>query len=227
MSVRVFAPVADPGLVGLDAEESHYLVRVRRARAGDAIEVLHPGGGGWTATVEDAHPKAARIRVEAPLAPRPPDPIDLVVGLPDAKAAYDVVARASEAGARSLRFVHTTRSQPAKLNAERVERVLRAAQRQCGRLGALELHPPEDLPQWLARTPAGFVAALAGPGTTRPSPRSGSCSVLIGPEGGLTPAEEQAALDVGLTPLRLGPFVLRTEVAVVAALTAVRGSVPL
>ena len=223
MSVRVFAPVEATGSFSLDPEESHYLVRVRRARSGDRVEVLHPDGGGWSATVEDAHPKAARVHVTGALPPRSPYPIDLVVGLPDAKAAYDVVARATETGAQSLRFVHTARSQPANLNPTRLGRVVRAAQRQCGRLVAPILHATEDLPAWLERSPTGFLAALAHPERAASGPSASPFSVLIGPEGGLTTAEERSGLDAGLQPLRLGPFVLRTEVAVVAALMATGG----
>ena len=221
MSIRVFAAATEPGSVALSPEESHYLVRVRRARPGASIEVLDPESGGWQAEVEVADGKHARIRIDAPLGPRDPWSIDLAVGITDAKAAYDVVARATECGARSLTFLETARSQPTRLNPTRVDRVIAAARRQSGRLDRLPVDGPIPLHTWLGAPRRGFVASVAHSG---PAPAGqGETTVLIGPEGGLTPEEEQQAFAGGLSPLSLGPFVLRTEVAVTAAVaTAAR-----
>ena len=219
MSVRVFAAATEPGVVTLAPEESHYLARVRRVRPGAAVEVLDPGGGGWDAEVEHVDPKRAVVRLLQPLAPRPPFALDLAVGLTDTKAAYDVVARAVEGGARSLTFVTTERSQPTRLNAERTARVIAAARRQCGRLDPLPICEPLALATWLEQPRVGYVASLqteAGGITT-----AQDIWVLLGPEGGLTPAEDGRARDAGLRALSLGPFVLRTEVAVTASIAAV------
>ncbi len=216
MSVRVFAAVTELGSLTLCAAESHYLVRVRRARVGSPVEVLHPEAGGWRAEVEGTDTKHARLRVLERLPARPPWPVDLAVAQPDAKAAQDVVSRAVECGARSLTFLETTRSQPGRLSPERTERVIAAARRQCGRLDPLPVHGPIPLTQWLATPRQGFIASLAPDAGT--SPPSGEIAVLIGPEGGLTADEEALGRAAGLVPLSLAPFVLRTEVAVVAAI---------
>lgn len=218
MSVRVFASGTEPGSLSLSTEESHYLVRVRRARPGARIEVLGPSEGGWEAEVEAADAKHARVRLIAPLAPRPALAIDLAVGITDAKAAYDVIARATESGARSLTFLETARSQPARLNATRVDRVVAASRRQCGRLDRIPIEGPIPLHTWLGVPRQGYVASVAHGGPT-PADR-GETTVLIGPEGGLTAEEERLATSAGLSPLSLGPFVLRTEVAVTAAIAA-------
>lgn len=220
MSVRVFASAEQPGELTLSAEESHYLVRVRRARAGTPVEVLDPLGGGWDAQVDLADAKQTRLLLHGPLPERAPWAIDVVVGVPDAKAAYDVVARAVESGARSLAFVETARTQPVRLNARRVERVVAAARRQCGRLDVPTVRAPTPLEAWLAKEPRGFVASVV-PAADFPPPSSTPVAVLIGPEGGLSPQEQQRAEAAGLVPLSLGPFVLRTEVAVTAAIAVV------
>lgn len=215
MSIRVFGSATEPGSLTLSPDESHYLVRVRRARPGALVEVLDPERGGWQAEVDVADSKHARLRVGAPLEPRPAWAIDLAVGITDAKAAYDVVARATECGARSLTFLETERSQPTRLNQTRLSRVVAAARRQCGRLDRLPVEGPIPLHTWLGVPRRGFVASVAHGG---PAPMDvGEAAVLIGPEGGLTPEEEQQAYEAGLSPLSLGPFVLRTEVAVTAA----------
>ncbi len=216
MSIRVFASPTELGPLTLQAEESHYLVRVRRARVGSPLEVLHPQAGGWRAEVEDADPKHARVRVIERLPARPPWPVDLAVAQPDTKAAQDVIARAVECGARSLTFLDTERSQPGRLSPSRIERVVAAARRQCGRLDPLALHGPMPLADWLATPRHGFIASLASDATAE-APR-GEIAVLIGPEGGLTTEEEALGRAAGLVPLSLAPYVLRTEVAVVAAI---------
>lgn len=222
MSIRVFAAVTDLGPLRLSAEESHYLVRVRRARVGSAVEVLHPQSGGWRAEVDVADTRHAQLRILERLDERPPWPIDLAVAQPDTKAAQDVIARAVECGARSLTFVETARSQPGRLGASRVERVVAAARRQCGRLAPPPLHGPMPLADWLATPRQGFIASLSNT-TGSPVPQ-GEIAVLIGPEGGLTSEEEALGCEAGLVPLSLAPFVLRTEVAVVAAI-AVAGTI--
>lgn len=222
MSIRVFASVTELGLLPLSAEESHYLVRVRRARVGSAVEVLHPQTGGWRAEVEVADSRQAQVRILGRIDERPPWPIDLAVAQPDAKAALDVIARAVECGARSLTFLETARSQPGRLSASRIDRVVAAARRQCGRLAPPQLNDPMPLAQWLGTPRQGFIASLSDDtGSVVPA---GEIAVLIGPEGGLTTEEESLGRTAGLVPLSLAPFVLRTEVAVVAAI-AVAGSI--
>lgn len=222
MTVRVFATATEPGALTLSAEESHYLVRVRRVRPGATLEVLDPTGGGWRARLEHADTKAARVVLIDRLPPRPPWPIDLAVGLPDAKAAYEVIARATESGARRLTFLDTAHSQPARLTPERIERVIAAARRQCGRLDVPPVEGPIPLEAWLETPRTGFVASLT-PEVPIDVPTT-EVAILVGPEGGLHPEEEHRARLGGLTPLSLGPYILRTEVAITAAI-AVAGKI--
>ncbi len=219
MSVRVFGSATEPGSLTLSPDESHYLVRVRRARPGTSVEVLDPERGGWQAEVEVADSKHARLRIGAPLPPRPAWTIDLAVGITDAKAAYDVVARATESGARNLTFLETERSQPTRLNQTRLDRVVAAARRQCGRLDRLPSEGPIPQHTWLGVPRRGFVASVERGETARMD--HADAALLIGPEGGLTSEEERQACEAGLVPLSLGPFVLRTEVAVTAAVAVV------
>jgi 16S rRNA (uracil1498-N3)-methyltransferase len=62
----------------------------------------------------------------------------------------------------------------------------------------------------------------AGQGRIRDLPGGRPITVLIGPEGGLSPEEQQAAVAAGFTPVRLGPRVLRTETAALAALAVIQ-----
>jgi 16S rRNA (uracil1498-N3)-methyltransferase len=95
---------------------------------------------------------------------------------------------------------------------------------QCGRNMVPDVLPLRDLDDWLvAPTSASLRLLLAPEGeralaeTARPT---GSVEFLVGPEGGLAPEETAAALRAGFTAVRLGPRILRTETAALAALAA-------
>lgn len=224
MSVRAFCdqPVQPSDVVVLDAQESHYVVRVRRLRIGQPLELLAPTGGGWRATLIDANAKRAQLQVHDALPPRPPRPFDLGVGLIETRAAYEAIARACEAGARSLTWLHTARSLNSTLKRPRIDRVVASACRQCGRLDPLPVHGPISLETWTRARSPGLVSLIdPRENDAAPRPDASVDAILIGPEGGWTDEETTELLDARWISLGLGPFVLRTEVAVVAALASV------
>ena len=100
-----------------------------------------------------------------------------------------------------------------------------AACEQCGRNRLPQLQEPLELQAFLADIGAQvtkLLLSLEGPqGPVRlqdlPRPAAG-ITVLIGPEGGLAPGEQAAAIAAGFTPVRFGPRVLRTETAAAAAI---------
>ncbi|AHE99535.1 16S rRNA (uracil(1498)-N(3))-methyltransferase [Thioalkalivibrio paradoxus] len=108
--------------------------------------------------------------------------------------------------------------------------VLRAAAEQCGRNELPRLDPPRDLTQALADLPPTGLRVLADPEGEPPSvwrsqradPGAGAITLLVGPEGGLTPEERAGARDAGFLGLRLGPRILRTETAAITALTTLQ-----
>src|SRR5690606_17320200 len=163
MTSRVFAnaPLVPGGVIELGPQESHCLVRVRRVRPGAAVEVFDGHVGGCSGTLLDASVGACRVRLEAALAFPDVPAIELGVALIDPKAALDVVARACEGGAVALTWLQTARSFNAAPSAARLERVLRAAQRQCGRPTPPRILGPVTLADWLAEAtdrPTWFAA---------------------------------------------------------------------
>lgn len=237
MSVRAFAPTADDGpelepgqVLTLDAEESHYLIKVRRLRPGDTLELFDGRGGVWLAKVEaSAGAKRTRVRLDRPRPPRDPGPARVVLlGLPDVSATLEALAGASELGASELVMVRCARSQGRVPSRARIERVLGAAMRQCGRPVPLAVDGadgPRSLTAGLAHR-AELPGVLAEPTAARelpPSLRAGPCRVFVGPEGGLTADEVEEARAAGFEPLALGPWILRTPTALVALLAALRG----
>jgi 16S rRNA (uracil1498-N3)-methyltransferase len=106
--------------------------------------------------------------------------------------------------------------------------VTAAACEQCGRNRLPPVLPVQPLMKWLgAPAPPNSVRFLLSPhaAATRLRDRErpgGSVTLLVGPEGGWNAEETQAAITAGFTPLAVGPRVLRTETAAVAALAAMQ-----
>ncbi|MFV8753252.1 RsmE family RNA methyltransferase [Nannocystaceae bacterium ST9] len=228
MSVRAFAPAsAEPLAPGqeleLDDEESHYLVKVRRVRVGQTLELLDPHGSLAAATLIGLG-RRTRVRVDAlRIRPEPPERI-LLLGLPDPAAALEALTGACEAGASEVVLVACERSQGRVPAAVRVERIVRAAQRQCGRaraplvLGLDEawsltraLDHRRELPGWFA-----WEALSGEPGPTLAP--AGGLRLLVGPEGGFTSTELEPIRAAGMQAVSLGPWILRTPTATVALL---------
>lgn len=225
MTLRAFIPPS-PKLdasasVTLCAEESHYLVRVRRAKPGARCELLDRQGQCYVAQVIVADPKACKLQVErvaAPLPDRPP--LELWLGMPDAPALLAAFGRATELGASCVRLLSCRYAQGRRPSAPRIARCLDASMRQCGRRSAPHIIGPVDLEGALAQAWEGR-SWLACPNRQAP-PRADKSSlpqrVAIGPEGGFCPEEERKLRAAGFSDLQLSPFVLRSEVAVTAAL---------
>jgi 16S rRNA (uracil1498-N3)-methyltransferase len=225
MTLRVFhrQPDLPTGTeIELSADESHYLVRVRRARVGDRIDVLD------TADVREAvvltvDPKAARVRLEAARPSPHVAPVTLGLGLPDPKATLEAITLACEAGVEDIALVRCEHSHHAVPSASRIERVVESAQRQCGRPRAPRVDGPVDLEPWLSTEDArpGVVATARRPPAGSPVDFSAGARILVGPEAGLSARDLDAALAAGFAPLSLGPWILRTPTAAAIAVARI------
>lgn len=237
MTIRVFAPdgvsVTEGARLDLDAQETHYLLRVRRAKIGARIEVFDGQGGCHFARVTEQTPRFARVTVDS-RRPEPPPapPVTILLGLPEPQAALSALVHACVGGAAAVILVQCENSHGQAPSAPRTHRVLRAAQRQCGRPDAPSIRGPMLLEPALDDDAAGQVvpgfvaraslAGLPGPGL-RPAGPEGA-RLLIGPEGGLTDDEADRATARGFTAVGLGPWTLRTESAVLAGLAQLLAS---
>lgn len=222
MRGRAFAAagtLVEGATITLDDRESHYLVRVRRAGSGDPIELLDGVAARHEAVVERADAKACVVRVGAAIGQSPPAPRIVLMGIVESSAVADAIAGASEAGATAIVPVRTERSQASMPGAARIDKLVRAAQRQCGRAAPLRIDPIASLSDALAQHAdlPGWFAHPGAPSDTLERTPAGA-RVLVGPEGGLTDAEVAAARAAGLQPLSLGPHIQRTPTAIVSAL---------
>ena len=208
--------------VVLDAVEARHVSGALRLKTGDRV-VLTDGAG----SVAPGHlfvkkRGAAEVAVESvSRVARPETGLSLAIALL-AGPAMDVVAqKAVELGVERMTPVWCTRSQISlKRAATRVDhwlRISRQALKQCRRAWAMELGPPMTLDDLLGLIDADRgVVADPGGGTLDDLPRGRERVLLIGPEGGFSPEEEDLIKNAGWPRLRLGNHVLRAETAAIA-----------
>jgi 16S rRNA (uracil1498-N3)-methyltransferase len=227
--VYVDAPLASGMRVTLQGSAAGHLTRVLRLRVGEALTVFNGAGGEYAASIEHAHAGRVAVAIGELRAIERESPLTLTLaqGVSRGERMDLVVQKATELGASGLAPVLAERS-VVRLTAQQAERRLNhwraiaiAACEQSGRNRLPAIASPVPLKDFL-RTSDGSMRLLlspAAPATLADLPRLVSAiTVLIGPEGGLAEAEQEAAVAAGFKPVRLGPRVLRTETAAITAL---------
>lgn len=224
-SEQSLAPGAD---IALEAGPSQHLSRALRLGQGAAVQVFDGRGREYRASIRAVDRKCVRLHLEAPVENHLESPLHIQLGIGISRGErFDwVVQKATELGVSAISPLYTERVE-VKLKGERELRKQRhwqqvaiAACEQCGRNRLPVLHEPQLLGDWLRDAAGERRFVLHHRSETRLSGGSvpASISLLVGPEGGLTEAEIALALDSGFEALALGPRVLRTETAPVAAL---------
>lgn len=210
-------------------------VQVLRLQPGKAITVFNGEGGEFVATITRMGRSDVDVQIGAhhPVEREAARAVHLLVGITANERMDWLVEKATELGVASITPLLAERS-VLKLKGERAEKkvahwqaVAVAAAEQCGRNRVPSLHPAQTLGECLQKAPLGerWLLSLAqGTRAVAPmqapaqGPPLAAVTVLSGPEGGLSPAEEAAALAAGFVPVSLGPRVLRAETAPLAAL---------
>lgn len=212
-------------------DEHHYLSRVRRARAGDPIELVDGAGRRARASIvriADADTVLAVGAVETvvELPPR----IRVLVPLIKGDRMDTCLEKLVEVGADELVVWPAARS-VVKLDADRRESrrdhyagAIEAAARQCGRASLPSVVIVESLAKALAALPAGVRLVLDPSADRREVPTATDVTVIGGPEGGLAPAELDSIRDAGFLSIGLGPRTLRAETAPVIAVALLRAA---
>jgi 16S rRNA (uracil1498-N3)-methyltransferase len=214
-----------------------HLTRVLRLRVGDALLVFNGEGGEYEATVSAVERRSVSIQLGKFLDRNVESPLGLVLvqGVSRSERMDYTVQKAVELGVNQIVPVNTERT-VVNLKGDRLIRrqqhwqaVVNGACEQSGRNVVPEVRPIVSFQQWLDESEPGpdsglklvlhhrAQASLVG----LPKPE-GPVTVLIGPEGGLAASEIKAAELAGYLPLCLGPRVLRTETAAVAALSVLQ-----
>ncbi|MBN7797289.1 16S rRNA (uracil(1498)-N(3))-methyltransferase [Parahaliea mediterranea] len=220
-------PLAEGAEVELEPGPSQHLARALRMSAGQALSVFDGAGNEFAAQILRVDKRAVTAvlcdrsdrDVESPLA------VELGIGISRGDRMDWVLQKATELGVQRVVPLFTERTE-VKLKGERADKkqqhwrqVIVSACEQCGRNRLPGLGPAVSLGDWLAACSAErrFVLhhrATAAKGSGAPR----SVALAVGPEGGLSDAEIDAAERAGFEALGLGPRVLRTETAPLAAL---------
>jgi len=223
-------PLIPGAVVDLPEAVAHHL-HVVRQQPGDEVVLFNGEGGQVRARLIEIGKRRASAEVAAfeAVDVELPYSVTLVQGLPEGSKMDWIVEKAVELGVSAIQPLAAARS-VVKLSGERAEKrqahwegVIVAASEQSGRNRLAELRPLQDFGRYIAQ-PADGLRILLSPratqslaGWARATPPC-PVSFLIGPEGGFSPQEEDAAVAAGALALGVGPRVLRTETAGLAAL---------
>ena len=210
-----------------DAPARH-LTQVLRLGAGDPLLCFNGDGRDRAARVAALGRAGAVLAVGEAGEPEPALPltIQLAIGVSRGERMDFAIQKAVELGVAGIRPLFTERSM-VQLRETRLERrldhwrgVLIGACEQSGRRRLPALEPALTLTDWLATQPQGVLLLdpTAPQALAQLDAPTGPVTLLVGPEGGLSPVERGRAAAQGIQGVRLGPRILRTETAPLAAI---------
>lgn len=229
MSQRFFSEKPITGEeVTLGGAEAHHLLHVLRAQAGQNVTLFDGTGKEFDACILDCSRREVRLRVESSqiVSREPRVSITLGVALPKGERQRWLVEKAVELGVASLVPLVSERSvaDPTPSALERLRRAVVEASKQCGRTRLMEVAQPAACRAYLSdmrkdvgkETTAVCVHPDGEHDVPNPGPSMRNVKLAVGPEGGFTDEEVQAARECGWTVAQLGPRILRVETAAVA-----------
>ena len=226
------------GSVGEEAlllpEEARHAFQVLRLRPGETVFAVDAQGQRFSAVIEaiDREKCAVRLVEELP-SNEAPLRLTLYQGLPKGDKLDWIVQKITELGASALvpvkmeRCVVKWEQRDALKRQERLERIAREAAKQCKRACALEVEPLQNLHQLSEKFKRHELVLVpwedaSGTGMAQiheAQPAIRDIGIVIGPEGGMSAGEAAALEKMGARTIRLGPRILRTETAALAACT--------
>jgi len=223
--------------VSLSPAHAHFLANVLRLGKSDRVSLFNGRDGEWSCRIEVLGRKSATVHPDERIREQMPEPGPWLAFAPVKKARTDfIVEKATELGTEHLLPVITSLTVSRRINTERLAANAREAAEQCGRLTVPGISPPCDLRELMERWPderplliadetgggrpiADVLGDIAFANDIPPT----SCGFLIGPEGGFDDSERRVIVEApNCHPIDLGPMILRSETAAVAALSCAR-----
>lgn len=225
--IRLFVdqPLGPGQAVRLSPDQSHYLTGVMRLTAGAAVLLFNGRDGEWRAVLAEAGRRGALAVCEAETRPLALPPDLWLIFAPIKKPRTDfIVEKAVELGVRRILPVQTRHTNADRIRQDRLQAHAMEAAEQCGATLVPEVAALQPLDRLLAAWPAGRQLIWCDEGlagqpaalTEAPAP----AAILIGPEGGFADTEATRLRAMpGVTPISLGPRILRADTAALAAIT--------
>lgn len=230
---RIFSPQSfnNGEDVQLEAQASHHISRVLRMREGRPLIVFNGEGGQYQATITTLNKKSVTIHLNGFSHENHQSPLktELAIALSKGDRMEWVIQKATELGIHKIVALHTENAQ-VKLSPDRAQKkqlqwqqIAISACEQCGRNQIPEVCPIIPINEWLQQCDADKKLVLHHRSSGRLAEnKPSSVALLIGPEGGLSNAEIKQALAYNFEALTLGPRVMRTETAPLAALSVLQ-----
>lgn len=224
------APLQSGAQLQLPAEAAHYVSKVLRLKPGRPLLVFNGTGGEFQASLVTAERRTATVAIEEFVEVNRESPLhmELAIGISRGERMDWVVQKATELGVTAITPIITERTE-VKLDSDRQasrlqrwQQVAISACEQSQRTRVPTISPPKRLEEFLERCDAQHKLVLhpsADASTLGSREPAKEVCVLVGPEGGFSEAEIRSSVSAGFRPWQIGPRILRTETAPVAALS--------
>ena len=234
--VPVDAALAPGARVALPADAAAHLQRVLRLQPGDACVLFNGDGNDYEARLLPAGKRgydAEVVSMRPAAAAESPLRIVLLQGIARGEKMDWILQKATELGVAAIVPVSSERSE-VRLDAARAEKrlahwrgIVASACGQSGRGVLPRVSVPQSLPDALDAAELPATRMLLDPEArdaiaSMPAPADAACVLAVGPEGGWSPRDRSQLESAGFTGLRLGPRILRTETAGIAAIAALQ-----
>ena len=221
------ADFAEGGAVNLPQSQAHYLGSVLRLKVGAGVRVFNGRAGEWLAEITQIAKREAVLTLKTCLRAQASAPDIWLLFAPVKKARTDfIIEKATELGAARIMPVITARTQFSKIRMDRMQAHIIEAAEQTERMDLPRADAPVKLSALLEgwdKTRTLIFADEAGdavPAAQGLADCPAPCAILIGPEGGFSPTErERLRAQSFVTPISLGPRILRADTAALAALS--------
>lgn len=225
----VAPPLAKQTQIELDADQAHYVNNVMRLQVGDTVALFNGQDGEWHGVIQEARKKRCRLEVQTHTRDQIGCPDLWLVFAPIKKQRLDfIVEKATELGVEALQPVLTKRTITSRIRTDRLHAQVIEAAEQCERLNipvvkeALSLQQlvndwPQERRLFVLNEHGGAQPIHQGLQQAKPEEPA---AFLVGPEGGFDPSELDLLLKLPfVTPLSIGPRILRADTAALAALS--------
>lgn len=234
--MRIFqsVPLQENTVIQLDEAATHHVARVMRAKVGDTLFLFNGTGGEYESEISKIDKKTVTVKIKTFIDRDVESPLELYLaqGISRGEKMDYTIQKAVELGVKKIIPLFTERCN-VKLDDDRKEKriqhwrsIVVGACEQSGRNKVPEILPPQSLTAWMKNTEADLKFVLAPQATRKLSEinfeKNSRVVLLIGPEGGLSDEEIHCATQNGFLSLSLGPRILRTETAAVAAISVLQ-----
>jgi len=240
--IRLFIsqPLTQDAGIAPDPDQARYLTTVMRQAVGDQVLLFNGADGEWRARISNVTKRGCTLVCEARTRPQEAGPdLDLVIALVKRVRLETIVEKATELGARRIRLITTRRTNADHTNVSRLQAIATEAAEQTGRLDVPQILAPEKLERLLDGWDKDRALMFCDEAGDDPDQQwggeqgralpvldglsgaaGGPWAVLVGPEGGFAPEERDRLRGLDhVTPVTLGPRILRADTAAISALT--------